>query len=182
MRGLLVSLLDDYICDQFGLDIWEDAIEKTLPENDKIYFSVSDFNHSQFLAIIDYLAKYLDQSSESLLRQFGEIFFKEIINRIPHISNFYSTPDEVMLGYTGAITNEVNKMYKNACLPRLEIIYENEAMVIKYISDFGLCYFFEGVLLGIGKYYNYQTELVTIKCVHHGDDACIYKLKYIPNI
>ena len=161
MKGTIFNILEEFICENFGDEAYEELLEKITPElNEKGPFvGPGTYPDSDFFALVGALLEMKGISPEDGVRALGKYAFKKLLDKLPISVNQFENPKSLILGINGVIHMEVKKLYEDAELPFFEFDELSEkVLVMKYFSSRKLYPFVKGLLDGLAVYMNSPFE------------------------
>ena len=171
MKGVVFDILRDMIEEKFGLEGWNQLLEKAGSHG--MYLSSESYDDSEMVALLGAASEMTGHDIPTLLRTFGEFMVTEFYGRFPvffensdGLIDFLKSVDQIVHG-------EVLKFYPDANLPSFS--YEEEGghtLTMIYKSQRKLCHLAEGLISGSAKHFKEQVSVQQPQCMHHGDETC----------
>ncbi len=155
MKGTIFNILEEFICDKFGDETYEDILEEVTPVliEKGPFIGPGTYPDSDFLKLVGGLLEKKGIAPEKGIRALGEYSFEKLLEKLPVSINQFNTPKDLILGLNDVIHIEVKKLYEDADLPYFEYEELNEkVLIVKYYSSRKLYPFVEGLLDGLVKY------------------------------
>ncbi len=178
MKGIVFTALNDLVEAQFGMEMWESILDQVHPESGGIYTSVEDFSDDELFAMVAALSEKTEITQTDLLQVFGRYLFSVLISRHPVFVD--NEPDyfEFLKSIDGVIHKEVNKLYTNPNLPKMDWQQDDpDLLILSYTSPRKLCYLAVGLIEGAAAYYDTEIEFDHGPCMHEGADACTFEIR-----
>ncbi|MCG8436359.1 MAG: heme NO-binding domain-containing protein [Gammaproteobacteria bacterium] len=177
MKGVVFTTFNKMIEEKFGMDVWDELIEKTQPESGGVYTSSDTYPDEELYAYIGELSKMTGAEVPDLIRTFGGYKMQQLHAAYPDFFKDKSIK-EFLKSVHGYIHVEVKKLYPKALLPDFE--YEDPApdeLIMIYRSERKLCVLAEGLIGGASEVFKTAIDINHAKCMHRGDDHCRLELK-----
>lgn len=178
MKGIVFSLFNQLVEDKFGMEVWEQLLDKVQPESDGVYTTVGTYNDSEMLALVGALSEITNVPIPDLVRVFGEYLAHQFHSNFP---DFYKENDlrSFLKSIHGVIHVEVNKLYPDSYTP--DVICEDlsdDVMMIRYSSKRKLCPLLEGLVSGTAGIFNTPIDMKKTQCMADGHDECHYEVTF----
>ncbi|MED5440239.1 MAG: heme NO-binding domain-containing protein [Pseudomonadota bacterium] len=171
MKGVVFDILRDMIEEKFGLEGWNQLLEKAGSHG--MYLSSESYDDSEMVALLGAASEMTGQDIPTLLRTFGEFMVTEFYARFPvffensnGLIDFLKSVDQIVHG-------GVLKFYPDANLPSFS--YEEDGghtLTMIYRSQRKLCHLAEGLISGSANHFKEQVTIQQPQCMHHGEGAC----------
>ena len=148
MKGVIFNVFNQMIEEKFGLETWQELIDKTNPSSGGIYTSIDTYSTNELFSMVVALSQLKNIPVEALVLAFGEYAFVQLAKLYPQ---FFKGKDikQFLLSIHGHIHVEVEKLYPGAELP--SFTYEEPSanqLVMIYSSPRKLCKLAEGLIEG----------------------------------
>lgn len=170
MKGVVFDILRDMIEEKFGLEGWNQLLEKAGSHG--MYLSSESYDDSEMVALLGAASEMTGQDIPNLLKTFGEYMVTEFSVRFPvffdncdGLIDFLKSVDQIVHG-------EVLKFYPDANLPSFSYEEGVSTLTMIYKSQRKLCHLAEGLISGSAKHFKEAVTIQQPKCMHHGDEAC----------
>ena len=99
--------------------------------------------------------------------------FGQLAARDPALMAEFSDSRSLLLGLNSVIHPEVRKVYPGADVPVFEVVSgDPNSLSLSYASKRGLCFFAEGLALGVGDHFGETFVVTQPVCQHKGGDHC----------
>lgn len=181
MKGIIFNLLGGYLTDRFGEDKYEEILSSCKLQSDDPFTMVSPATYADadFGIIAAKAAEILKMSIPDLLREMGTHAMPKLAERYPGFFTDYDHPADFLKTASFIHEIEVKKLYKDADVPKFTIESETpEQMILSYNSKRRLCHLVEGLLTGLGNYYNIPLKVKQTECQISGGQQCVFLLKF----
>jgi predicted hydrocarbon binding protein len=178
MKGVVFNIFSDLVTEQFGLDTWDQLIERTKPGSDAIYTSGNVYPDEELVAYVTELSAITGAAAPDLIRAFGTFMmhrFKSIHPEFLHghdAKSFLASVHDV-------IHVEVKKLHPDSLLPTFtyEDTGDNELTMV-YSSQRKLCKLAEGLIDGVAQVYGQNIAIDHPQCMHDGASSCRLELRF----
>jgi len=177
LQGVIFTLLNDCVVDNFGLDVWNQLIDESELVSGGIYTSNQSYSDEELFELVVNLSKKVCLSVDDLVRIYGEYLFPHLIDQMPEAHQSGMSFTDFMLSVDRVIHKEVERIYPDAYLPSIEFIEHGKDITMIYRSKRQLCLLAEGLTIGAAKYFKVDVELEHSVCMHKGDDHCEILIK-----
>jgi len=177
MKGIIFTVTQDIIEDEFGEEVWNDLLERT--NLDGAYTSLGDYSHEQLREIVETAADELDMSQKEVLRFVGRNAISRFADKHPELFEDYETTRGLVMDLNQIIHPEVRKLHPGAEVPEFDYLESNNNILeMAYRSQRRLCALGEGLIKGTSDYFDEDVSVKQTECMLEGDDRCIYKIRF----
>lgn len=178
MKGIVFTLFNDMVEENYGLEAWDQLLEKS--GCDGIYISSETYPDAELMALVGAASEMTNIPANALVKAFGEYMFPSFHEKYPTFFKEGMTLKSFLLTVDRVIHVEVRKLYPDAGLPDFEYQDENDnELVMLYKSPRKLCALAEGLIAGAAKHFNAKYQLKHDLCMHDGSDHCRLELTEI---
>jgi len=181
MKGVIFNLLESYIAENLG----EEELEKILSEaplkTKEPFVGPKTYPDEDLSAIIATASRISGITEQEIVRRFGRFCFPELAEKYPLFIEPHRHPKPFLKSVNSIIHVEVKKLYLDAKPP--EFTYEDpseDRLIIKYTSKRRLCQFMEGMIEGVGNFFNYPVKYTQRTCMLENAPACEFHLVFSP--
>ena len=181
MKGIIFNLFDNFIISRFGEDTHDEILEasETGPINPFEIVGPGSYPDEMFDAIVTKAAEITKEDKANLLRAMGRHSLPILAERYPHFFNDYKHPREFLKTASMIHQVEVRKLYQDADVPKFFIEDHGSAgLTLTYKSRRHLCHLAEGLIDGLGVYYQVPLQISQPECVQSGGRACKLILQF----
>lgn len=178
MKGIIFNMLGELVESQFGMDVWDDLIEKTAPDSQGIYTSVQLYPDEELLAYVGAISEHTGTEAADVIRLFGHFMLGRFASIHPEFFDNHSAKS-FLKSVHDVIHVEVEKLHPDAVLPKFT--YEDpdeDRLVMHYHSPRQLCHLAEGLINGCSSHYATPVQLTHDQCMHDGADTCRLELTF----
>ena len=154
MKGTIAKCLGELVCEKFGRDKWENALERAGLPRTTNFRIIQDVDDAAVLKVVDCVCKELGITMLQAADAFGDYW---VNSYAPKIYGVYfsgaKTARELLLKMDSVHANVI-KTTPNTFPPRFEYEWlDDKTLVMKYTSKRGLIDFLLGLVKGVGRYY-----------------------------
>lgn len=176
MKGVIFNAFQDFVSKNFGMSTYQRVLKETDLE-DEVFIGPESYDDEKLLNLVGVSVRLLELSMESAVRSFGRHLFGFLVKRSPHVLEDHKSPRELLLGLDNIIHVEVRKIYEGAETPTFNPeLLEDGSIYLSYVSKRGLSPLVEGLLLGMGDFYQVEVSFEKIESQTSGV-VCHYKVK-----
>lgn len=177
MKGVVFTLLNEFVENSFSMQVW-DKVLATSGESGA-YTAANSYSDSSLLKLVHSLQKHTGIGANQLIRTFGEYMFRSFAEQYPYFFPENVSVQGVLSSVDEIIHIEVRKLFPGVELPRFEHEFvSNNRMLLTYRSRRSLCVLAEGLINGTAKHFGESILHRQIKCMHHGDDHCVFDITF----
>jgi hypothetical protein len=163
VKGVIVSCLRELVETEFGVEKWEEALERAGLPRGASYLPIADVDDETVLRVVGELCNVLGISEQEAADAFGRHWACTYAPKVYGVyyagvnsaKEFLLRMDDVHVSTTRAIPN--------AHPPRFT--YEDvgeDTLIMEYHSDRNLMPFFTGLVRGVAEYFGEKADVKTI--------------------
>lgn len=178
MKGVVFNILEEMVLEKGGMEAWNEILAQS-SDASGIYTSAVSYPDSELFALVGGVAEYLDLPVQEVVKGFGEYMFGKLSRRYPMFMEDCPDLFTFLESIDGVIHVEVNKLYENPSLPRIQCTRADGKLIMNYRSERKLCMLAEGLTFGAAKYYGTPITITHSQCMHDGADHCVLEVQYI---
>lgn len=178
MKGLIFTTFSRLVEEKFGLETWDELIDRVDPESEGVYTSVDTYPDEELFAFVGELSKITGIAGEDLVRTFGEYAFGALVGLYPR---FVEGKD--LKGFLQSVQDvihvEVRKLHPGAQLPT--ITYEDPApdrLVMHYQSPRNIPALAEGLIRGASRHFGQEIDIECRPYRDNGDQVHRFDLRF----
>ncbi len=179
MKGIINKGIQETVEAKYGPEIWEKV--KTAAHIEAAEFDINtDYPDETSVALIQGAADIMHISPAAFMIECGQYMIPNTMRR--HYSNYFAmagqTPREFLFNIA-RIHDRATRDLKGATPPKFD--YEqmpDGRLLIYYKSKRRLCPFLQGLILGVGAYFQQTLQVKEIACMHQGDPDCIMEITF----
>lgn len=178
MKGIVYNIFSDLVTDTFGLDTWDDLVERTHPPSDAIYTSADIYPDEELVNYVKELSSITGTAAPDLIRTFGKYMMNRFNTMHPEFMENH-TAKSFLESVHDVIHVEVKKLHPDTLLPDFE--YESsgdDQLTMIYSSPRKLCHLAEGLITGAGDLFGQTIEINHAQCMHKGAGSCRLELNF----
>ncbi len=180
MKGIIFNLLEQFIAENFGEAKYQQIIKKCELSTTDPFVVPGTYSDEDLTKIVKEASSELNLPPADILRAFGKFCFPKLAERFPQFTQPFNHPKKFLMTVENIIHVEVRKLYKHAYTPKF--IYNDTSpttLTITYFSKRKMYDFMEGLLDGVGEFFN-----VPIKQTHkiyqkNGEELCDFELTFV---
>jgi hypothetical protein len=171
MKGVIFNVVEEIVRAEHGEDAWDSLLDTAGLTG--AYTSLGTYPDSDMAALVTAACDTLGVSEEELLRHLGRKGFSQLAARNPDLMTEFHDSRSLLLGLNSVIHPEVRKVYPGADVPVFEVVSgDPDSLSLSYRSKRGLCYFAEGLALGVGDLFGEPFTVTQPVCQHEAGDHC----------
>jgi predicted hydrocarbon binding protein len=178
MKGIVFNVFSDMVTESFGLEIWDQLIEKAKPESQAIYTSAQVYPDEELVAYVNELSKITGADASDLIRVFGKYMMHKF--KVMHPTFLQNhTAKTFLASVHNVIHVEVKKLHPDTLLPTFEFEdNSSDTLTMIYSSERKLCYLAEGLIEGVGEVFDESIDIQQTACMHDGAEKCRLELRF----
>jgi Haem-NO-binding len=178
LHGLIFTTFRDFVTTQYGPAIAASVLAEQPP-----HVLTEAYPDEEFIDAVKTACRVTGVDTDDLVREFG-IFAGE--TTFPRLySEYYSVAGSArsfLLTVEGLIHELVRATIPNAAPPRLEVApLGDDGVSIEYSSPRKLCVLLRGLVEGTARHYGETAEIHEPACMHRGDAACRFEIRFRSN-
>ena len=174
MKGVLFNVVEDVVTEALSADAWDDVVERSNVGG--AYTSLGTYPDGELTALVGEVAHEADMSGDETLRLTGQLGFKHLVARAPHLIDPYHDWKALLSALDDIIHPEVLKIYPGAEVPRFAVTEDGDDLVVSYTSERGLCALADGLIVGTGTWFETPLTVEHETCIHRGDSSCTMRV------
>lgn len=177
MKGIVFTLLGEAVIKAFDEDTWDDLLEAA--HLDGSYTSLGTYPDEHFRALVAAAAEKLGMSERDIIRWAGQQMIPLMVEKYGEFFEAHDNTRDFLLTLNNVIHPEVRKLYPGADVPEFGFdTSSEETLVMTYVSGRKLCDFGVGLIEGASIYYKQTVHLEHPKCLHNGDEHCVFEISF----
>jgi len=173
MHGIVLKSLKDFVVDTYDTETWR-AIQAEAGVPGKLYVPVSEYTDEETLALVAAASELSGEDEADLLYEFGRYAVGPLVETYGvHVDGEWTGLD--LLANTETYIHRAlrAKQLSEFTPPKLQSKRLGEdAVVVRYGSDRGLCMLAEGIIDGVGEHYGELYRIDHRTCQLEGDPHC----------
>lgn len=179
MKGIIFNLLEDFISEGWGDDVYEEILAMCPLKTKEPFIGPATYPDSDLLAIVDKVCEKLGVSVPQAVHAFGKYCLPHLIAKFPVFVQGHEHPKTFLKTIDNVIHVEVRKLFPDAKPPR--VTWEDPALnrlVLTYVSERKLCALMTGLLEGVAEHFKTPIQYTHTKCMRNGADVCEFHLTF----
>jgi hypothetical protein len=181
MKGIIFTEFLDLVEERFGLEMVDQIICQSRLESQGAYTSIGTYSIYEFLQLLHHLSKNKSISIINLLEVYAVQIFSAMDTIHPEMLKSYNNPIEMIAAMNDHIeiifntknTLPIESLKVESFVPFPLFIVEEKtknSLIIKYISNRGLQYFWLGLMHEMFKHFNETATIVLEKIKKDGTE------------
>lgn len=156
--GLIMQVLEETVTEIGGDDLWGQVTDETgVPE---IYSRFDRYPGSDFLAVIEVVAKKLSVTIDEAMTLGGEKAFPHLFGRWPDGGANYHDAVSLIADLDEVIHAEVKRWSPESEPPGFDVTPDGDDYLVRYSSPRGLVSFCCGLLMGAFSHFGTPAKVV----------------------
>ncbi|ARN73216.1 heme NO-binding domain-containing protein [Oceanicoccus sagamiensis] len=177
MKGIVYTLFQDMVEDEFGLEVWELLIEQSSLASEGIYTSVKTYPDEEMVQLITQLSAHTGTPAPALIEHFGHYLLPNLMGTLPATISRYSDLWSFMSAIDDVIHLEVQKLNPDALTPEIRVLeHQGDHMDVSYQSPRKLCFLAIGLIKQAGLHFNTPVDVAHKQCMHDDHTNCVLSI------
>jgi hypothetical protein len=177
MKGIVFNLLEEVVSRHHGASTWDDLLDAAGLSG--AYTSLGSYPDEHVITLVKAASEALGTTPSEVLRWFGREAMPVLAERYPLFFSAHASARPFLLSLNSIIHPEVRKLYPGADVPVFQFSDDVDgALLMKYESARKLCALAEGFVEGAGVHYGEAIAFEHQRCMHKGDDACLFRIAF----
>jgi hypothetical protein len=154
MKGTIARCLGELVCEKFGKDKWENALERAGLSRNTEFNLLQDVDDGAVMRVIDAVCKELNITNAQAVEAFGDYWVNIYASKLYKIYFDRAKSAKEFLLKMDGVHDTLTKTMSNARPPRFK--YEqpdDKTLIMQYSSHRGLIEFLPSLVKGVGKFY-----------------------------
>jgi hypothetical protein len=178
MKGVVFNLLSELVRRDFGEDAWDDMLDAAGASG--AYTSLGSYADDEMFRLVGAASAALQRSPAEILRWFGRGAMPLLAEKYPRFFEAPQSTRAFVLTLNDIIHPEVRKLYPGADVPVFDFDDSDpDALQMGYHSARRLCALAEGFVLGAADHFGDQVTIEQPRCMHRGDEKCLFRLQFV---
>jgi predicted hydrocarbon binding protein len=180
MQGVIHLLLEAYVSETIGAQHLRQIRQVAGVQGPPL--AAQYYPDEITIRLLQAISDYNNVTLDDALYHFGVYFINAPLLRQNYRAFLEGhTSARSLLNAVPLIHQQMSRSLKDLRLPELHCIERSpELLEITYRSPRRLCSFLQGILQGVGMYFNELLEIREIACLHQGDSACRVLVHFQP--
>lgn len=171
MKGVVFTLLQQVVTDEYGEATWDGLIDAAGVTG--AYTSVSTYPDEEMDALVAAAASALGMPGDEVLTWFGRRCMPLFAATYPAVFEGHGSARSLVLALNDVIHPEVRKLFPGAYVPEFDYDASSpDGLTISYSSKRRLCSFAEGLIHGASDHFGEIATVVHRRCMKAGDPTC----------
>ena len=179
MKGIIFNITENFITETYGEDTLDEITAKCQLITKEPFVAPGTYPDEDLLEIVGKSCDHLNENLPTFLRKLGKYAFFQLAGAYPAFVKGFSHPKDFLKTVDSIIHVEIRKLYRDSYLP--EFVYQEpdpSTLIISYYSKRKLYDLMEGLIEGVGEYFNHHIaqsrELKTVE----DREICDYYLTF----
>ncbi len=170
MKGILPKLMQDYIREEFGDDIYKQLQQEL---GNPVFLATESYPDSVIKEMANIASRHTSKPPEEILYGLG--FYTPFVYKKVYGRYFrFNTYKEFLLNMN-EVHEELTKQLPGITPPRFEYNDKGDILEMTYISKRGLFPYFEGILNGMAKLMGEEAD-ISVKVL--GNDRAVAQINF----
>lgn len=179
MKGIVFNLLEELVRRDFGDAAWDALLAEA--HLDGAYTSLGSYPDAELFRLVEASAGRFGMAPGAVVRWFGREAIPLFHRHYPELFTRHADTRAFVLALNDIIHPEVRKLYPGADVP--DFAFDTRApgvLRMTYRSPRRMCTFAEGLIEGAAAHYGETADIRQTACMHRGDPACRFELRFAP--
>lgn len=179
MKGVVFNLLESFVTENWGYEKYEEILSLCPLQTREPFVGPGTYPDADLMTIAAKASERLGVPLPAALRAFGRYCFPRLAAKVPTLVAPYKNACSFLQSVEPVIHVEVRKLMPQAVTPTFQYRQpEADVLVVDYSSQRKLCSLMEGLLDGLGDHFGEVIEHHQARCLHRGDSACEFHIKF----
>ena len=179
MQGLIFNLLGERVSEIWHEGYWRALVADTPGLDSPVFVGPKNYPDDALMSLLIRISADHGIAMDRLLVDFGRRCFPRLAAAHPvfmvgheHAYGFIETVEDV-------VHTEVRKLYDEAYLPSIHFERPDPTTLVAiYRSRRRLCWLAEGLIQGVGEYFDEPVSTLQDACVHEGASECRIRITF----
>jgi hypothetical protein len=156
MKGIIFNITEKFINDTYGEDTFDEILVECQLITKEPFVDPGTYPDEDLLEIVGKSCAHLNERLPDFLKKLGKYAFFQLASAYPGFVKGFNHPKDFLKTVDSIIHVEIRKLYRDAYLP--EFVYHDPdplTLVISYYSKRRLYDLMEGLIEGVGEYFNH---------------------------
>jgi hypothetical protein len=180
MKGIVFNVLEELVRRDHGEAAWDALL--IAAGLDGAYTSLGSYADDELYRLVRAAAERFGTTPEAVERWFGREAIPLFHRQYPELFAPHPDTRSFVLALNDIIHPEVRKLYPGADVP--DFTFDARApgvLRMSYGSPRRMCAFAEGLIEGAAAHFGEVAEVHQTACMHRGDPACLFELRFRPH-
>jgi hypothetical protein len=176
VHGVIFTSLRDFLSAEHGPNCADELF------GGRVYLLSEAYEDAELVELVGRASALTGTDQEELLHDFGVFTAERTFTRLyPAYFAIALSTREFLLSVETLIHELVRATIPNARPPRLRVEpFGEDGVEITYTSSRQLCALLRGLTEGTARHYGETTSIEERTCMHRGDDACTFEVRFSP--
>lgn len=182
MKGIFLNIIEGYILNLHGEEIWERTLIAAGLDNEEPWVDSLPYCKDQYASFRSAATAQTGMSDEAFLRAMCRWCVPHLLLRYASLFEGLDSPIALFAGI-GERYPQIENLLPNPEGTKYEYIPQDARnCVIRYRSLEKKCPGIDSLLLGVGDHYQVGLRLEHLRCQQRGDEACEVSLSVIEQV
>jgi hypothetical protein len=179
MKGIIFTLLEEYIVQTQGDEAFEELLESTPLVTTEPFVGPGSYPDEDLHALLAHIVERSGAALSNVLRGFGRFCIPRLVVRFPAFFAGHRHPRTFLLTVSDFHELEVRKLFDDASPPRFEYIDPGpDGLIMRYRSRRQMCHLVEGLIAGVADHFATSIAQRQTSCMAEGALACEFELGF----
>lgn len=169
MHGVIFTNFSELVIEKWGMETWNQLLEKTQPENQGAYVGTEQYQDAEMVDLVVALSEVSGVAVEDLLFAYGQYLYSKLANWAPSALEKINGFESMLLNIDSIIHAEVRRLYPNAYVPEILTEKHEDGIKLIYTSKRRLTKVMEGLIHGGADFYGEKCEVIAMPEQDQGD-------------
>ena len=182
MKGIIFNLFEEFIVENYGESTFDEILNECTLKTKEPFIGPGTYPDEDLIEMVVKASAKLGITPDQALCAYGKYIFPKLAAAVPQFVEPYDHPKPFLKTINDVIHLEVKKMYAHAYTPEFKYFdTEEDKLIIQYSSKRKLYALMEGLIEGVGDYFNYTIR--QSKKIHEidGKEVCDFNLCFVAN-
>lgn len=177
MHGVILGSFSDYVSTRLGAEAL-----RVVFRGEPIFLMSEQYDDQAFGRVLERASAFAGRTTEEVQRDFGEFAAQTTFARLyPAFFSVAGSTRNFLLTVEDRIHELVRATIPNARPPELDVTeLDEDGVSITYTSARRLCPLLVGLVDGTAAHYGERATIVESQCMHSGDPACVFEVRFSP--
>jgi hypothetical protein len=177
VKGIVFTLLERAVAQDYGDDAWDDLLDGAGLVG--AYTSLGDYPDDDLRRLVEQASRTLGLPPQDIIRWFGRSALPALATSYPGFFQDHPNTRSFLRTLNEIIHPEVRKLYPGADLPWFDFQETPEGdLMMGYVSHRKLCAFAEGLIEGAAAHFGESVSIAQPTCMLRDDPACALVLQF----
>jgi hypothetical protein len=179
MKGVIFDLVEEFIIEISDEETFEEIFSDCNFITEEPFVGPGTYPDEDLMELLNKAITKLDIPLPDALRSFGKGSFPNLVKKIPPSFVDFEHPKTFLMTVENIVHVEVRKLYIDANPPRFDFEDNHpDHLVINYESSRRLYDLMDGLIEGVGEYFNSPIKYSREIAERYGGEICKYHLTF----